>query len=162
MWIMLRSFIYLLNPSRIWNFDATQLNYTRSEAEKRVCIVKGKKRNSATTTVGDSSLGIAVKWMHFANAAGEVGPLVFLIAISSFGLDDLEVFEVPGLDQHGLSDRVGYVVFCETRAGNTNFFDWFVKTIVFPTVKNVSDILSNFSASGNVLMLFFSSLTVFS
>jgi hypothetical protein len=78
--------------------------------------------------------------MHMGSASGEVISLILLIAISDMKEDDFVVIEVPGLNQYGNSELVvGYVTFCQTRAGNANFFNWFMTQVAIPKVCRVRE-----------------------
>jgi len=142
MYIMLKPFTEKLPKQLIWNFDATQFVCQKSGSGKHVCIVKDKRDDTPVTAVGDETLDIAIKWLHMGSAAGEAIPLVFLVSIPDMNDTDFVVYEVPGLNQYGVSEICGYVAFCRTRAGNENFFTWFIREVAIPKVCKVRDVYS--------------------
>ena len=123
----------------LWNWDATQFVCKLNPEGKLVCIALDDDDKSPPTIVEKNRLDVLIKYMHMGSAAGECIPLVLLIAVGEMGEDDFDVFEVVGLNVHGLSGMVGYIACCKTRVGNANFFQWFVKSIALPAVSKARD-----------------------
>jgi hypothetical protein len=61
------------------------------------------------------------------SAAGEVIPLILLIAVTEMSDNDFEFYPVVGMTHQNIIDRTGYLCFTKTRAGNVAFFKWFIE-----------------------------------
>lgn len=134
MWIMLKACTSSLPPNLIWNWDATQFICKRSGSGKMVCVIENRDRSKPVTKIGDDPLDIAIKWMHMGSANGQAVPLVLLVAVPDMKDEEFHYFAIPGLTYGVDIDAIGYLAFCKTRVGNSNFFRWFVSTIAIPAV----------------------------
>eukprot|EP01034_Spumella_vulgaris_P029667 gene29667-36749_t len=68
--------------------------------------------------------------MH--TAAGFVAPPVYIIQDSSMPKETHMVTQVTGLSHSCDTTSYGYLVFCNTRACNASFYQWFMETVVIP------------------------------
>jgi hypothetical protein len=135
MWVMLAAFTKLLWRQCIWNIDATQFKISENFADDTVDIIKDEEDDSPiSTNSAGKEIGIAIKWMQMGSAHGESAPLVLMVALKDMKEDQFYVAEIPGLSSTTDVGRVGYLVFCKSRAGNKDFFRWFIEHIVIPTV----------------------------
>ena len=85
------------------------------------------------------SLGMYIKKYIFLNSAGQVAPPVYVIGDDSLGPEDCLTFKVTGLSNINAVDAYGYLVFCQSRAGNDSFYVWYVTTVVLPFVMEVRE-----------------------
>ena len=69
------------------------------------------------------------------NSNGESIPLVLMVALKDMKKNQFYIAEIPGLSSTTDVGRIDYLVFCKSRAGNTDFSNlrWFVDHIVIPT-----------------------------
>ncbi len=122
-----------------YNADATTFQFNPDNTGAKVCIVKDPSdKTPITSTNLPSDTCVFIKWMNLCNAAGEMGPLVFIVQVD--GIEDGKFFkrEIPGLAINGSLEN-GVIYFCSTRAGNHGLWmDWF-STIVIPFIKRRSD-----------------------
>jgi hypothetical protein len=132
MWVMLSSLIQDKPPELIWNYDATNLKCEFDGHNKIVSVVQTNKIHP--TKVGDCCMDLFVKWIHLACADGHSGPIILLFCLETLQEDSFHVIEVNGLNYSSDLGAKGYVCFCRTRAGNMAFFNWFISTIVIPTI----------------------------
>jgi hypothetical protein len=139
MWVMLLAFITTLWNVMKWNWGATQFLCKPAGTGALTCVVEDEDTKTPVTAVADNSLNLCVKWMHMGSAAGEVIPLVILIAAKEMDAAACEIIPINGLAYNGAVGQTGYLVFTKTRAGNAAFFRWFALTIVAPTINDSQD-----------------------
>ena len=99
-WIMIYSMAKSMPPELFLNWDATQFVVGQSDKNKKVYSVKldtVEADRGPLSIVGEESLDIGIKWMFMGSAAGAAAPIVLLVAVDSLGVDDFEVYTVPGL-----------------------------------------------------------------
>jgi hypothetical protein len=118
MWVMLFAFSSELFDTMKWNWDATQFICAPDGRGSLCCYVKDNVDDSPLTSDLDNGLSLCVKWMHMGSAAGEVIPLVLLIAVTEMSDNDFEFYPVVGMTHQNIIDRTGYLCFTKTRAGN--------------------------------------------
>ena len=126
------AFVDGLDAAMIFNWDATQF-VIDPEGYAKVVKCKGDYSQPATS-LSAGGLGFAVKYYHFHNANGDMGPAVFIIADDTMGPDDFFVEEVIGLSHTQLMTATGYLVFTKTRNCNKAFYEWYALQIVTPFV----------------------------
>jgi hypothetical protein len=64
---------------------------------------------------------------HQIALLGLMGPHVFHYSDSTFLTDQLVVIPALGLSVFAGASQTEYVIFTQTRAGNDNSWDWFIK-----------------------------------
>lgn len=137
-WIMVDAMTKFMPPELFWNWDATQFVVGQSDSSKKVFSIKldeGNTKDKPLSIVGEESLDIGIKWMFMGSAAGVSAPVVLLLAVDSLGVEDFEVFKIPGLAATVGSKDVGYICFCHSRAGNSKFFKWFIENVAIDCVE---------------------------
>jgi hypothetical protein len=160
LYIMLKAYTETLPSQLIWNWDATQFVTKATGGPGKVCIIGESGKNDLVTTVGDDGLAIGLKWMHLASANGEYAPFVLLVAIAELNEDECFRYEVTGLSQCNQSGQFGHLVFCKTRSGNDQFFEWFITKIAIPTIDTCRKV-NNTSVSSLLLILNCNNLNIF-
>ena len=73
----------------------------------------------------------------FHNLAGQVAPPLY--AIGDDSLEDCLTFKVTGFSNTNAVDAYGYLVFCQSQAGNDCFYVWYVTTVVLPFIIKVRE-----------------------
>lgn len=95
-----------------FNWDATQYCV---DAEGHATIVKCRGDDERpATALSAGGLGFAIKYYHFHNAAGDMAPMVLIIADDTMEENEFFVQEVAGLSHTQLVDSTGYLVFTKT------------------------------------------------
>ena len=84
-----------------------------------------------------------IKKYFFHNSAGQVAPPVYVIGDDSLEPEDCITVKVTGLSNTNAVGAFGYLVFCQSRAGNDSFYVWYVTTVVLPFVKEVRENLGS-------------------
>jgi len=134
MWIMATAMTSRLPPEQIWNWDATQFSVSAESDGEKVVIVKVEGDKKPVSKAGDSTFPMGFKWMFMGSASGLTVPFVLLVAVDGMNAEDFEFFEIPGLTPATDPLAFGYICFTRTRAGNANFFSWFITTVAIPTI----------------------------
>lgn len=83
---------------------------------------------------GAQDFPYAIKVMHLCNAAGEVGPLVAVVAIDDLDTDAFHVAAIPGFANTAAAGQVGYIFFTKTRAGNKRMWTHYFLNILVPCI----------------------------
>ena len=123
-------------PQLIGNYDATQFIVSEKNQELLVTIkrenIDGTSNDGDVplTNVEDSTLDFGVKWMMIANALGHLGEDVFLVNDPNMDAEDFNHYKILGLSHRNNPSSCGYLCFCKTRAGNTQFFKWYSTEIL--------------------------------
>ena len=130
----------LCKPQLILNYDATQfrVGYGTNGCVS-VVIPETEKNMKHKVMKRKDNKGITayyIKYMCLISAFGFISEPVFLVADSNMSKEDIDVQEVMGL---GVTSTVtkGYVVFCQSRAGNASFFEWFNQVIVLGFIESI-------------------------
>jgi hypothetical protein len=79
-------------------------------------------------------LGFAIKYNHFHNAAGDMAPLVLIVADDTMEEGEFFVQDVAGLSHTQLVDSTSFLVFTKTRSCNAAFYRWYAHNVVAPFV----------------------------
>jgi hypothetical protein len=82
-----------------------------------------------------------IKKYFFHNSAGQVAPPVYVVADDSMAPNTFRAFKINGLSSTNAAGDYGYLVFCQSRAGNDAFYFWYVTTVVLPFVAKVREYL---------------------
>jgi hypothetical protein len=139
LYVMCLAFTANLPPQMIFNWDFTQFAITSPRTGSVVCCLEEDlKTNMAATANIESDTAIFMKWLFFANASGDAGPLVLSVAIDEMDPDEFEVIKVAGLTYKACMEY-GYIFFTKTRAGNRKSFSFFIKDIVCQEVVSTRD-----------------------
>ena len=80
-----------------------------------------------------------IKKYFFHNSAGQVAPPVYVIGDDSLGPEDCLTFKVTGLSNTNAVGAYGYLMFCQSRAGNDSFYVWYVTTAGLSFVMEVRE-----------------------
>lgn len=80
-----------------------------------------------------------IKKYFFHNSAGQVAPPVYVVADDSMEPNTYRAFRINGLSSTNAAGDYGYLVFCQSRAGNDAFYFWYVTTVVLPFVAKVRE-----------------------
>ena len=84
MYIMLEAFSSQLLAENNWNSDSTQLTIESNGKGGLICYVDDREDDHPLASTNfNSDLGIAAKWVHLNNAAGETGPIVLIFSVPS-------------------------------------------------------------------------------
>ncbi len=62
---------------------------------------------------------MAIKYLHMRSAAGEVAPMVLIVAVDLMKESGLYVIDFPGLNYYTISGKYSYLVLVNNRAGNS-------------------------------------------
>jgi hypothetical protein len=114
----MRLFMGSRDASLCFNWHATQYCVN---AEGHATIVKCKSDDERPpTALSAGGLAFAIKYCHFHNAAGDMAPIVLIVADDSMEEGEFFVAEVPGPSHTQLVDAVGYLVFTKKSRRHTN------------------------------------------
>jgi hypothetical protein len=75
-----------------------------------------------------------IKYYLLMNAIGTTSIPVYLFADERMDKEICDVYEVPGLGIGTDMTQKGFMVFCQSRAGNENFYKWFNDMVLIPYV----------------------------
>lgn len=117
-------------PQMIGNFDAStfQVDFSHNEP----IVTMHAEGDGPTSITEEMSSCVFLKWMYCCNAASQVGADMLVVAEPSIAVDEYVVKEFTGLSHGGDPGAVGYLVFCHSRASNSAFFRWYIRTVVIP------------------------------
>ena len=76
---MVWAFAEFLDPNMVYNWDATQFVVER-DGNDEVVVIKGEDDDTPATVVSAGETGVAIKYIHFHNSAGDVSSAVYLVA----------------------------------------------------------------------------------
>lgn len=129
------AFARSINPALLLNFDATHFAVRKGDHADDHIVIKNEKDTANPIKYEDNNdLEIGIKLMMLASGAGTIAEQVFMVADGAMTEGDFDVYKIPGLCSSTHVSGFGYLVFCKTRAGNANFFEWFARTVVLPGV----------------------------
>lgn len=122
---MNHAFIEDKSPHMTFNWDATQV-VIGEDGNMEVVFIKHDMDNYKVgamplTAESTGTLGMAIKYLHFHNAAGNAAPPVYIIADPSLGEDEFVWEEIPNFGNTADVGTVGYIVACKTRNCNAAF-----------------------------------------
>lgn len=150
--VMNDSFMSSRDASMCFNWDATQYCV---DAEGHATIVKCKGDDERPpTALSAGGLGFAIKYYHFHNAAGDMAPMVLIVADDTMGDNEFFFSEIPGLSHTQLLDAVGYLVFTKTRNCNSSFYQWYANFVVAPFVLKCRASYCNTNPDGTPMRAF--------
>ena len=69
--------------------------------------------------------------------ADQVAPPVYVIGDDTLGPEDCLTFKVIGLINTNTVGAYGYLVLCQSRAGNVSFYVLYVTTVVLPFIMEI-------------------------
>jgi len=150
---MVWAFAEFLDPNMVYNWDATQFVVER-DGNDEVVVIKGEDDDTPATVVSAGETGVAIKYIHFHNSAGDVSSAVYLVADPSMGPDDVLTREVVGLGNGADLGCIGWLCFTKTRQANSAFYRWFAQTIVVPFVLKNRVIYQNVNEDGSPMRAF--------
>lgn len=135
-------------PQMFGNFDATQYIIS-GKCEEPVITLKHKEEDNLlyaqdenpVTTVEETQLSQAVKWVMLCDANGNLATDVFLLNDSDMDPNDFKCYQVPGLTHTTIPGAFGYLCFTKIRYGNTNFFSWYITNVVAEFVNQCRSLL---------------------
>ena len=131
---------YVKNPNLIVNFDATQFTFNDSSYDLVQVLTNSGVKLETYSTSKDfifTSFGLRIKYFAIITASGLMCPTpVYILADSSVEKGKFNCYEVNGLSLDIYNPK-GYICFCNTRAGNTEFFLWFNNTVLLPFMKKL-------------------------
>jgi hypothetical protein len=127
-----------------WNFDGTTFKVHKDGNGQYHCVYVDERDNGRVQVVDNDSSGselpIYIKWMAMTNAAGEMSPLVLIVAIEDLDEEDFAVHTVTGLTSSAKVGDFGYLAFCKSRAGNKSLWTWYFKQIVVATIAHAKSV----------------------
>ena len=136
LYVMLLAFAKALWSCMIFNWDAVTFEI-KKEGAKFVWYIKDPNDNTPVTASGTSELPMGIKWIPIISADGAISRIVLVVAIDSFAPDTFEKYPIKGLTcSNGRQSPPGWLCFCRTRAGNKQFWNWFMTEIVIPEVQD--------------------------
>ena len=122
-----------------------------------VCIVQDKNNQTPATSVDiPNALSIFIKWFHLCNAAGDVGPLVVIMAVDKLSEDEFFAAKVPWLSNVNKPGDCGWFYLSKKRAGCKALWNHFFVNVVIPTLKENAIQYQDVDESGIPLRTFFS------
>jgi hypothetical protein len=87
-----------LSGHRKWNADATTIEVKEDQSGELVCILYDKNDKSPPTSSEiPSTTSIFMKWFHFCNAVGDMGPLVVIVCIKNMPKEEFFAKKVKRL-----------------------------------------------------------------
>ena len=89
----------------------------------------------ASAESGD--MGLFIKSYTIGSAAGFMGPMVLVLADDTLGEDEFKSYKVTGISHVSDAYDYGYVVLTKTRAGNRQFYRWYLNNILCAYVDDV-------------------------
>jgi hypothetical protein len=150
--VMNEAFMGTRDATMCFNWDATQYCV---DAEGHATIVKCRGDDDRpATALSAGGLGFAIKYYHFHNAAGDMAPLVLIVADDTMGEGEFFVQEVAGLSHTQLVDATGFLVFTKTRNCNAAFYRWYAHTVVAPFVLKCREAYGNQNPDGTPMRAF--------
>ena len=136
-----------LKADNKWNADSTTFSIVEHGTESKVCIVRDPDLDliprGPTRSMLPSSLPVYLRWIHLCSAAGELSPLVFMIAIDDLSEDDFFTYPVQGLSSTNGNTICGHLVFTKSRAGNQESWMWWFQHICIPTINLTKNLLQH-------------------
>jgi hypothetical protein len=150
---MVWAFAEFLDPNMMYNWDATQFAIEKDSVGD-VLVIKGEDDHVPPTIQSSGETGIAIKYIHFHNSAGDVAPAVYLIADCNMGENEVHTQSIAGLGNGAELGSLGWLCICKTRQANTEFYKWFARTIVVPFVTSSRIICENKNPDGTDMRAF--------
>lgn len=150
--VMNEAFMGTRDAAMCFNWDATQYCV---DAEGHATIVKCRGDDERpATALSAGGLGLAIKYYHFHNAAGDMAPMVLIVADDTMEENEFFVQEVAGLSHTQLVDSTGYLVFTKTRNCNAAFYRWYAHNVVAPFVLKCRAAYNNQNPDGSPMRAF--------
>jgi hypothetical protein len=123
----------------LWNFDATQFVIDAVGSGQHVYISKEHDFSRPISIMHNESLPFAIKYLHLSNAAGQMAPMVFVIAVDGFPDGQYAVRKITGLDTRCPEHDTTYLVLAPTRAVTSEFYQWLFTTVFIPFMVTCRD-----------------------
>jgi hypothetical protein len=150
--VMNEAFMGNRDSTMCFNWDATQYCV---DAEGHATIIKCRGDDDRpATALSAGGLGFAIKYYHFHNAAGDMAPLVLIVADDTMEEGEFFVQEVAGLSHTQLVDSTGFLVFTKTRNCNAAFYRWYAHNVVAPFVLKCRAAYGNQKPDGTLMRAF--------
>jgi len=150
---MVYAFAEFLDPNMLFNWDATQFAIER-DGVTDVLVLKSEVDCIPPTVKSSGETGIAIKYIHFHNSAGDIAPAVYLIADDSLSANEIVCQSIPGLGNGTELGSLGWLCMCKTRQANCEFYKWFAQTIVVPFVRDSRRICDSKNPDGSDMRAF--------
>lgn len=127
--------------SLVANLDATTFAVYGEGLESTVGIVRGTTTAERSTVavlpgVNNTGLGIYVKVYNMISMGLSAAPPVIILADETLQQDSFFSFKVNGLSHDLGTSSYGYIVLCQSRAGNDQFYQWYYRSVVVRKVKS--------------------------
>ena len=141
--ICLLAFANHVNPHLLLNIDDTQYFAHNGGVNGKLVIVHDKAdRTPATKTSSGKVIGgMFIKSRVLITAGGCIGPMCMMIANEKVSEGTMRVVPVLGLTNMAAIDRVGYMVFVNSRGLCDQVFEWYLEYVICPFVRKTRRIL---------------------
>jgi hypothetical protein len=140
--ILLLAYCVFLPAALVFNWDATTFSCGNDEHNRQkvyMKVVRDVDDKKAPPAIVGGGLGMYIKKYFFHNSAGQVAPPVYVVADDSMEPNTYRAFKISGLSSTNAVGGYGYLVFCQSRAGNDAFYYWYVTTVVLPFIVQVRE-----------------------
>ena len=104
-----------------------------------ICSDKNIKKKALKKPDNKGITAYFIKYCCVITAAGCASDPVYLVADANMSEDVIDVHVVKGLGCSTSITSKAYLVFCKTRCGNDIFFDWFNKSIIVESTRNIRE-----------------------
>jgi hypothetical protein len=133
-----------------FNADATQYKCVAVGAGDYALIAGGDddERDEVVSQTQPTELALFVKHVQMANAAGQTGPLVVVIAVPGMPVGKFFVQKIANFSQEGHIGGHGYLYSCSSRGGNAAMWKHWLLHIVIPNIKEAQQIYGNRGPNG--------------
>jgi hypothetical protein len=135
-----------LSSHCIGNFDSSKFLLTFNNKEDIISVNK----DSPATRMEEYEMDLFVKQYFLVNAVGFSAPPLFVLSADFLKEDNFVILEIEGLSFSFDSNSIGYLVFCNSRTGNTPFYRWLFMEYV---VKNIQIFKSRQETSSNFYLV---------
>lgn len=151
---MLMAFSANMSAEYKFNFDATTFECKPTGAgDMAICKYTKEDKDEVVSENESGDLSVFVKWMFLNNAAGEVSPLVLIVAVKEMPPDVFYCAEVTGMSHELGIGSAGFLYCCRSRAGNAALWNHWYLNVVVPTIKIVRTV-HNHMVRNHILLLF--------
>jgi hypothetical protein len=135
----MNSLMVPITPSKlILNADASQFKVgydSNKKIEVKYLVKPAGKPLKVLPEKNDAGItAYFIKYYLLMSAGGFSADPVFVIADGSMGANEIDWYKVQGLGVGTDLTAAGYVVFCQSRCCNLEFYKWFNNSILIPFV----------------------------
>jgi hypothetical protein len=132
----------LKEEALVLNADATQYEVGYDVKKDRQVKFITKDEGPLKILPHSKDAGITkytIKYFCLMSASGCIANPIYIIQDDKMKEDLIDVHEVKGLGVHTGANNKGYVVFCQSRSCNLNFYKWFNENVLTEFIIELKD-----------------------